>query len=205
MGVLDGEEEERWIAKSLAAGMYGSSLVAVASGVLADFVVGKAGKMRPMWEDGNVVYCGGYIAAFDACLPVLACCAAAIAVMWEENYGGAASEGGGAPTVDGSKRATNGVGMTPRKLDYGFAKKHSSVNHSGNKDESDRDEMNNALLLHEVESQTNGRSAKAKSGKNQQHHQEGMFVTLWNGMVTVWRSPPILMCCIIASFFEGAM
>ena len=76
---------------------------------------------------------------------MLACCRGGdIAVMWEENYGGA-------PTVDGSKRA-NGVGMTPRKLDCGFAKKHSSINRSGNKEDSDRDERNNALLLHEVES-----------------------------------------------------
>ncbi|EED86917.1 predicted protein, partial [Thalassiosira pseudonana CCMP1335] len=110
------EGDERWLAKSLSVSMYGSSLVAIVSGVLANFVVAR------------IFYVGGFVAAFDVCLPVLLICAILIMVLWEENYGEAHSQDA-----------------------------------------------------------------------------NGMFAMLWNGILTTWQTPEILMCCIIGSFFEGSM
>ena len=84
---LVGKGGERWLARSLAASAYGSSLAAVGSGVLAEAVVRRAGGMRPWGRAGGSLHVGGYVAAFDACLVPLALCAALIASLWEENYG----------------------------------------------------------------------------------------------------------------------
>ncbi|KAL7516929.1 hypothetical protein ACHAWX_001899, partial [Stephanocyclus meneghinianus] len=216
---------EKWLAESFSVGMYGSSLVAIASGVLANYIVGKCGKMRPLHfadglfqgssEDEQLgnrkasLYFGGYIAAFDACLPILMCCAALIVILWEENYGEShLSEDWPrripmTPQVNRPQSNTteNGVEIMTRKRDYGYLKKHSSMN------KSDDDEFENKATLQEVESQTDGHAGMTKSlhPHREEQHKDGMFATLWNGMGTVWRSPPILLCCIIGSFFEGAM
>jgi hypothetical protein len=128
---------------------------------------------------------------------MLICCAAMIMLMWEENYGDI-SDANRKPAA-----VNNNVEIKPRKLDFGYLKKHSSIRHL-NDDEIPSDEDENVSSLQEVESQSNGNS-DISDGARSKHHTDGMFATLWNGMVTVWRSPPILMCCIIGSCFEGAM
>ena len=91
-------EEERYIAKSLSISTYGSSVVAIMSGVIANRVVAASGTIRPMYSSGVVgvndnnmlsshIYVGGYISAFDACLVPLTLCAMMILLFWEENYG----------------------------------------------------------------------------------------------------------------------
>jgi hypothetical protein len=202
VGQHEGDGGEKWLAESFAVGTYGSSLVAIASGILANFIVSRSRKMRPLNLGGKdadtSLYFGGYIAAFDACWPILICCAAMIMLMWEENYG---DINGG---VNRKPEAVNNdVEIKPPKLDFGYLKKHSSIRHL-NDDEIPSDEDENVSSLQEVESQSNGNS-DISDGARSKHHTDGMFATLWNGMVTVWRSPPILMCCIIGSCFEGAM
>ncbi|KAL3785604.1 hypothetical protein HJC23_004752 [Cyclotella cryptica] len=216
---------EKWLAESFSVGMYGSSLVAIASGVLANYIVGKSGKMRPLrFNDGlfhgatedvllgdekTSLYFGGYIAAFDSCLPILMCCAALITILWEENYGESHLPEKQLDSIPATHKMNepqpidteNGVDIVTRKLDYGYLKKHSSIH------KMDDDELVSNVTLQEVESQTNGHPPVPKTlhHHHEQQHKDGMFATLWNGMGTVWRSPRILMCCIIGSFFEGAM
>jgi hypothetical protein len=110
-GGLTKAEEEMWLARGLSASSYGSSLVAIGSGVIANRVVAMSGRIRPMFgggsdvsnsssisppsaggggplvSDGPSVYVGGYISAFDACLVPLSLCATMILLLWEENYG----------------------------------------------------------------------------------------------------------------------
>ncbi|KAL7506258.1 hypothetical protein ACHAXN_003524 [Cyclotella atomus] len=183
VGKHEGDGGEKWLAESFAVGTYGSSLVAIASGILANFIVSRSGKMRPFNLGGKdadtSLYYGGYIAAFDACWPILICCAAMIMLMWEENYG--------------EDHSVNDVSRKPAA-----APQNESVPYKRN------DEDENFSSLQEVESQSNGNS-ETSDGARHKHHADGVFATLGNGMVTVWRSPPILMCCIIGSFFEGAM
>lgn len=202
VGKHEGDDGEKWLAKSFAMGTYGSSLIAIGSGILANFIVARSGKMRPLHygtgDDDTSLYFGGYIAAFDACLPILMCCAALIMLMWEENYGEDHSETKETAHQNGS---TNEVELKPRKLDYGHPKTHTSIRHR-NDGEIKSDQEESSLSLQE--SQNNNGHPEAP-GKSHEHNKDGMFATLWNGMVTVYRSPPILMCCIIGSFFEGAM
>jgi hypothetical protein len=210
----DGDGGEKWLAESFSVGMYGSSLVAIGSGVLANFIVARSGRIRPLHsgdesDDGDAsIFLGGYIAAFDACWPILMCCATLIVLMWEENYGEQDHTSGEKVAMSLSLEVNgplpnknNGVDIEPKQLDYGYLKKHSSIHHL-NDDEQISDHDESSSLLHEIESQSNGQSHTAETNS---HHKDGMFSTLWNGMVTVWNSPNILMCCIIGSFFEGAM
>ena len=206
---------EKWLAESFSVGTYGSSLIAIVSGVLANFIVARNGKMRPFSsgedESGPSLFVGGYIAAFDACWPILICCAALIMLLWDENYGeDHPSEDPEnnqilEPRQHGSilDESTNESKLKPQKLDYSYLKKHSSIRNP-NDDECLSGIDNNTSTLQEIESQSNG-SSKAIDTNLYGHHTDGMFASLWNGMVTVWQSPTILMCCIIVSFFEGSM
>lgn len=183
------EGGEKWLAESFAVGTYGSSFVAIISGVMANFIVARSGKMRMLHfgeENGdNSIYYGGYIAAFDACWPILICCAALIISLWEENYGEEHSlEDKDKPT----RHHSNGAAPNKNELDCINLKKHSN---------------DGTLILQKAESQSNVHLEIINT--TYEHHKEGMIGTLWNGMVTVWRSPQILMCCIIGSCFEGAM
>lgn len=205
-GLVDHSQEdggEKWLAESFAVGTYGSSLVAIASGIVGNFIVARSGKMRPFHfgdedEEDTSLYFGGYIAAFDACFPILICCAVLIIMMWEENYG---EDNPGEDNVTPMlNQSINEIELKPTKLDYGCLKKHSSIRHFD--DEGLKPDQDCSVLLQEVESQ---RIRHPGSQEAQHHHKDGMCIALWNGMVTVYRSPPILMCCIIGSFFEGAM
>ena len=190
-GGLKREEEEKWLAKSLSVSMYGSSLVAIASGVLANFVVGLSGKMRPLKDNGSgdyPIYYGGYIAAFDACLVPLVLCATLIAFQWEENYG---------QTAESTKNED--VSFTPNgvELTEGYIKKHSSMCLK----DYGSDEEQESNVQHHDEHKT--LLSEEEGSTNQQ--KERMCSALISGIHTVWRSPSILTCCIIGSIFEGAM
>jgi len=182
-GSENGEEEEKWLAKSLSVSMYGSSLVAIGSGILANLVVENSGKMRP-WDgdDESSFYVGGYIAAFDMCLVPLALCAALIAVLWEENFGEAAVKAG--------SENQNG------QYSAGFLKKHSSVQLYD--DTPTKEDRNGSM-------DKNAKRETPSKGTEIYQRNEGMFSALLGGMHTVWNSPNILICCIIGSIFEGAM
>ena len=172
---LQKEEEERWMAKSLSVSMYGSSLVAIGSGILANFVVERSGDMRPLFgavDDGSsALYIGGYISAFDVCLVPLVMCAIIIAYSWEENYG-------------------EDVGALPKKQSSLHA---SAENHSS---DTPVDNEKRRTLNEELES-----TLREGAG----HRKEGICSALSNGIKTVWNSPNILICCIVGSVFEGAI
>lgn len=197
------EGDERWLAKSLSVSMYGSSLVAIVSGVLANFVVARSGSMHPLdvnnyfgyvTTDEEVFYVGGFVAAFDVCLPVLLICAILIMVLWEENYGEAHSQDASAALDEHDNS------IVPKQLNFsvGYAKKHSSMYFDD--DTAVGDESN----AHKMESQTSESEGLIASAVGSQHG-DGMFAMLWNGILTTWQTPEILMCCIIGSFFEGSM
>ena len=215
VGGIGGDSGEKWLAESFSVGTYGSSLIAIISGVLANFIVARSGKMRPLYsgdvEGDSPLFIGGYIAAFDACWPILMCCASLIMLLWDENYGedhpseDKKSNPASASQQHGSL-PDNGIsesGLTSRKLDYSYVKKNSSIRNI-NDDEFLSDTEDSTSALQEVESQRNGHMEILDTILDDRH-KDGMFVSLWNGMVTVWRSPTILMCCIIGSFFEGSM
>ncbi len=173
---LQKEEEERWLAKSLSVSMYGSSLVAIGSGILANFVVERRGKIRPLFgavdDRSSALYIGGYISAFDMCLVPLVMCAIIITYSWEENYG-------------------EDAGALPKKQEtslHGSAKNYSS--------DTPVDDEKRRTLIEEHES-----TLRKSAG----HRKEGICSALFNGINTVWNSPNILICCIVGSVFEGAM
>jgi len=181
-GKTSKEEEEKWLAKSFSYSTYGSSLVAIGSGVLANVVVENSGEMRPlpMLLGGNTIYVGGYIAAFDACLVPLVLCAGLILCLWDENYGiGITSN---TPRYEEiAERDVQLVLVAKQKHDSGVAKKHSSV------------------YLNDDDTVEDG----GKSSKSLQPSPAN--VGLLSGIRTVWNSPLILSICIIASAFEGSM
>ncbi|KAL9185798.1 hypothetical protein ACHAXT_003575 [Thalassiosira profunda] len=191
---LKKEEEEKWLAKSLSLSMYGSSLVAIGSGVLANVVVENSGKMRPLKETvgGDYpIYYGGYISAFDACLVPLVLCATLIAFRWEENYG----EVTAAPEKEIELSTSNGHGAKRRKqYKPGYLKKHSSMILEN---ENSAEEGNGSITSVEIETLLVEESDKPR--KN------GFCSSLTSGIRTVWNSPSILLICIIGSVFEGAM
>ena len=168
-------EEEKLLAKSFSYSTYGSSLVAIGSGVLANVVVENNGKMRPLpILGGDTIYVGGYIAAFDSCLVPLILCAVLIVFLWDENYGG-----GIAPNTHRDEETAEHVELlVKQRRDSGVAKKHSSV--YLNDDEN--------VEIEEKSSE----SLQPKAG-------------LLSGIRTVVNSPVILSICIIASGFEGSM
>jgi hypothetical protein len=160
--------------------------------------------MRPLHlgneqgEGGDSFYYGGFIAAFDACWPILILCAASIIMMWEENYGEDHTS-----KNESISTTKSGIEMSPRKLNYGYLKKNSSI-YCKNDEEFESFQEGSNTILQEVESQSNGQSDTIESSHDR-IYEDGMFTSLWNGMITVWQSPPIRVCCIIGSFFEGAM
>jgi hypothetical protein len=91
VGTKDKEDDERYLAKSLSISTYGSSIVAIMSGVIANRIVAVSGTIRPINNNNYMlsshIYVGGYISAFDACLVPLTLCAIMILLFWEENYG----------------------------------------------------------------------------------------------------------------------
>jgi len=202
---LKKEEEEKWLAKSLSVSMYGSSLAAIGSGVLANLVVENSGKMRPLNDSGNgesLIYIGGYISAFDACLVPLVLCAALIVVLWEENYGEAAASEYKIEQVSSNCHSIGG-----REYSAGFVKKHSSVHleDEGSMEDDKGSMEEDDGSMGEDEKSIRNEECKHLTEKDNKQRKEGMFSTLFSGIRTVWNSPEILICCIIGSVFEGAM
>ena len=176
-----GLDDEKWLSKSLALSMYGSSLVAIGSGVLANIVVSNSGKMRPLYGTESSIYYGGYISAFDACLIPLLLCGTFIACRWEENYGKTSTSELEKELSSSSNGHDDGV--TIREYNEGFLKKHSSVVLEDNE---------------EHKPITNGKDDTSLSKLE-------AFSTLLRGCSTVWNTPSILICCIVGSVFEGSM
>ena len=177
-----GLDDEKWLSKSLSISMYGSSLVAIGSGILANIVVSNSGKMRPLYGTESSIYYGGYISAFDACLIPLLLCGTLISFQWEENYGEASTsklkkELISPPDDHGDD------GSHIRKFSEGFLKKHSSVVLEDDEEykpiANDKDDTSQCKI--------------------------GAFSTLLSGCSTVWNTPSILICCIVGSVFEGTM
>jgi len=176
-----GLDDEKLLSKSLSLSMYGSSLVAIGSGILANIVVSNSGKMRPLYETESSIYYGGYISAFDACLIPLLMCGTLIACQWEENYGEASTSK--LKNEMASSSNSNDDGVNIREYSEGFLKKHSSV------------------VLEDGEDYTpitNGEDGASQC-------KVGAFSTLLSGCSTVWNNPNILICCIVGSVFEGSM
>lgn len=203
-----GGDEEKWLARSLSVSMYGSSLVAIGSGVVANVVVESSGKMRPLWSGGETssssIYVGGYISAFDACLVPLGLCAALILAFWEENYGevnsSAASTSKGVelpPSTDGHHKNDNRC-QERQLFSDGYLKKHSSVLLEDESVEEDRESSS-------IQSETECNNLLEEQRHSITQQQEGMCSALIAGIRTVWNTPKILICCIIGSVFEGAM
>jgi len=187
--------EEKWLAKSLSVEMYGSSLVAIGSGIVANIVVENSGSMRPIdafatYDGKPLFFRGGYITAFDACIVPLVLSATIMTVFWDENYGERASNANKGDHFI-SKRGS-------KYSNVGLVKKHSSKvledefeYHTGNGHVRGD---NNSTDFHS--SSKTSQSAKPK---------ERVHGALLNAAITVWNTPNILNCCIIGSLFESAM
>ena len=262
-GVEDGKpkekegEEERWLANSLSVGMYGSSLVAIGSGILANSVVEWSGEMRPLtFFNGGVrellektiglrkkhdvggdmsdingsgdvpreslFFVGGYIAAFDMALVSLVACAILIIFLWEENYGEATGNPDLALKHSDAPSDINGIEFISKEKSHSmrYRAKQSS---EGLENECAQEEgADNFQKVEDEPEPSKPRDPsklkpRAEAFQNDNHRyyssnpartiqqKERMFTTLWNAMHTVWQSSDILLCCIIGSFFEGAM
>jgi hypothetical protein len=225
-GGLTKVEEEMWLARGLSASSYGSSFVAIGSGVIANRIVAMSGKIRPMYGGGDTadsggglvgngssLYVGGYISAFDACLVPLSLCATMILLLWEENYGESSTA---VPTREsrddeGSSSHHDGdfnVARRRRDRDSNYAKKQSSMIFE-DVDESvienintgvERQERATLLTVKDID-----REDFSPTKRKRQGNSGVMISTLLDGVHTVWNSPDILVCCIVGSVFEGAM
>ncbi|KAL7467633.1 hypothetical protein ACHAXS_007874 [Conticribra weissflogii] len=211
------KEGEKWLATSFSVATYGSSVVAIGSGIVANIVVERTGTMRPVpighrilpfTEGGQpLFYFGGYISAFDACLVPLALCAAIIAVLWEENYG------------QGHRREEEMSSSTRERDEQykaGIVKKHSSwileddSTHATHAEEDT--ECGSGVSLISGSSDDDTPRSKNIDGTSQMDNlrrvdrpKDPMFGALWEASLTVWNDGKILACCIIGSFFEGSM
>jgi len=202
--------------------MYGSSFVAIGSGVVANFVVGNSGKMRPISEESSIYY-GGYIAAFDCCLVPLMLSATLIFVFWEENYGRDARQEPGSTMKRHASDAE--LASLDERTRAAYAKKHSGG--SSIDEEMLVIEETQILVLEDDNEQAGGRikfrkgSATDVSSPDEEtqmlvledvvNEQTGGRVKLRKrsaivlGASTVWNSPKILACCVIGSLYEGVM
>ena len=186
-----GLDDEKFLSKSLSLSMYGSSLVAIGSGVLANFVVSNSGKMRPLYETESSIYYGGYISAFDACLIPLLLCGTLISFQWEENYGEASTSKLKKELVS-SSNGHDDDGVHIRDYSEGFLKKHSSIVLE------DGEEYKPTANIEEYKPIANGEDDTSQC-------KIGAFAALLSGCRTVWNTPNILLCCIVGSVFEGSM
>lgn len=93
-----------WLSKSFTWAAYGNSVVAIASGLLANHAA-HGSSMHAVREE--VLYMGGYLEPFDIALVVSLACGLAAMQLWEENYGEEGSDGkeGGGEWYDGLRTA----------------------------------------------------------------------------------------------------
>ena len=73
-----------WISKSFTWAAYGNSVIAIASGLLANHVA-EGTSMRAIIPEK--LYMGGYLEPFDFALVISLACGLAAMQLWEENYG----------------------------------------------------------------------------------------------------------------------
>mmetsp|Transcript_133 Transcript_133/g.284 ORF Transcript_133/g.284 Transcript_133/m.284 type:complete len:311 (-) Transcript_133:931-1863(-) len=82
---------DSFVSESFAAASYGNSIVAIFSGLLANFVVGASdesnnGGVVSIGKD-SIIFRGGYINPFDCSIVACFICGILAASLWEENYG----------------------------------------------------------------------------------------------------------------------
>ncbi len=216
------EDEERWLAQSLTISMYGNSLVAIGSGILANFVVESSGDIRPLFgtaDDGtSALYIGGFISAFDMCIVPLLLCATLIACLWKENYGEemrAFSE----DNLDSELFLSQGSEQKKsrfcclifsKKSQYRTSLDHNNGNEST--EETARETANtNAYSLDQGIERPNLQDTEEQLEspllllKVKKQRKKLGFSALSDGIITVWQSPSILICCIVGSAFEGSI
>ena len=73
-----------WISKSFTWAAYGNSIIAIASGLMANHAA-EGGTMREIIPE--TLYFGGYLEPFDIALVISLACGLAAVQLWEENYG----------------------------------------------------------------------------------------------------------------------
>lgn len=73
-----------WISKSFTWAAYGNSIIAIASGIIADHAT-ETSKLHSV--QNTVFHIGGYLVPFDMALVVSVACSVAALLFWEENYG----------------------------------------------------------------------------------------------------------------------
>lgn len=77
--------DEDWMKDTFSKAMLGNSLVAILSGIVAQYVAGIA-QLHPL-SDGSSMYVGGSTAPFDVALFFLLLCLFQITTTWNENFG----------------------------------------------------------------------------------------------------------------------
>ena len=74
-----------WLGKSFTWAAYGNSIIAIASGLVANHAA-ESSTLQPVTA-GSALHMGGYLAPFDMALVVSVVCGVAALYCWEENYG----------------------------------------------------------------------------------------------------------------------
>lgn len=74
-----------WLSKSFTWAAYGNSIIAIASGLIANHAA-ESSTLQPVTA-GSALHMGGYLAPFDMALVVSVVCGVAALYCWEENYG----------------------------------------------------------------------------------------------------------------------
>ena len=170
------------VGHSFSVATYGSSVVAIFGGILANAAVKRSGPLRPLFlghgddlpsplpQDGNYIfYRGGYLVPFDLTLIPLILCAILALALWEENYG----------DKDASNNSNSGEG-----------------------------ENDTQPLFLETTPSIDDHIQPVPPSSN---FVKSRFLKCWGNnplqqaIHTVWHNPNILRCCIISSLFEGSM
>ena len=185
------------VGHSFSVATYGSSVVAILGGIIANAAVMRSGPLRPMFlghnadeaaasltlspppQDGNYIFFkGGYLVPFDLTLIPLVLCAVLALILWEENYG--------------DKDATNN-------------NKNNNINNSAGEDEAQPFlEATPSIVTSEDDHLLQPVPPSSNFFKQR-------FLKCWGNnplqqaLHTVWHNPNILRCCIISSLFEGSM
>ena len=81
----DARLSSRWLSKSFTWAAYGNSIIAIASGLIANHAA-ESSTLHPVTPT-SALHMGGYLAPFDMALVVSVMCGLAALYFWEENYG----------------------------------------------------------------------------------------------------------------------
>jgi hypothetical protein len=213
---LGRSKKEKWLSKSLSISSYANSVVAIASGIIAEFVVKSSGTIRPMFgatdDDTFALYFGGYITAMDLSIGLLVLCAILIACLWEENYG-ESKDNEHVSLRHGvlHHRSSRFCNCCPIKRSMVPSEEDGPIEIDRSSEEAVNESVEDGKqLLHGRSSdgqhlQSNDELERPLLVKGEVYPMAKRSSAVFTGIYTICQTPRLLICCIASSLFEGAL